>query len=1209
MKTKKLCALLLAFTLCFSGISTLSGCKKDTKTFTLSQTELTLVVGESEELTVTTDVSGSVEWATSNSAVASVDQGVVTALSAGVATVTASIGTDYKAQCTVTVEEEIVNDNFNAMIDGEVKFSYFKDLQPLEELDVITYDFGINKHSQQGPAIFGELITLSVFQGLLARTEGNTKGLFLNIRQGGLNAESSKTWLEELSAIEGVTVNEIEETEDKTPFELALSKYSNFVTKTQNNKPGYVLFEQEIVDAVDQDGNKLQKGKQEVNAACTVSAATGYLAIDVTSKELAESLGYEMAVDVRGWKEKDAYNNYKDKLSSDIIMLTNNGQAENRDLGIALGTYFMYESNVDNSFMNAITHPTTGKYKQGTLTVGWSATGEVSQVNRHALYGFNFTCTNYSWNLSQLARQGDSCFQQKVNNKKITADPTKKYVTFIMTDGDNITWHQGDFIWSESWYGFSGRGSFPMGWTMAPVMADIAPSVIKHEYELATENDEFVCGVSGAGYVYPSEYVKAMQSDALTKLVDATGEYMRRADLDYVEILDNAPFNTTVMNAYAANENIDGGFILANYNYYKQGGDIRWYNGKPFVGIGEAMWLDTPGRVAHRLNSLPVDITSANGYTVVKVHCWSTAMKDVQHAINLLDSNIEVVTPGQMMQLIKDNVKTDSKRTAVPNTKYPADVDEYVDAKHFWDTVPLNNKTEFTFDNYLDYEGWKKHIGSKQYDHVSFSGEPWVYSTAIRTTADGGSGYSIRLDGSDYGNADANPNSAIYSKLKVPDSDNAKFSFLVRGEAYGFDADYRVRIITNETGKPTIKALNSAWTVAGDNEWVEVCYDVSEYADQEVIFIIEQNATSREGDGEVLYIDNISIGEETLDLTEIKKASVNTNTSCDFASSEQGFAYFTANGATAGYDATKQALFANVKGTNLADGSADVAYYTRFDLSKINGYTHHKFGVFVQAESGKTAQVRLAMVSNDGKFILRNSGWKTITDKQTYLYYDLDSIKIQGGAFKYACPIIEIRGAGSDAKVYIDNANFAKVTRDIEGLYYDAEYFKNLNMVEVSSLANLSTWELQSGRGVEDVAVLQDNSVRLYGYDFMRSNDTVVVSKALGNYAKVKDEYNARMFARINVGNVSSISFDVNRIEKTLTNQNAVVPQIRVMFVKDSGEVVILNAWQDISTYKTTTIEVSLSSVANLAGTLVFEMDCSQNGDRAGVNVSNIVVG
>ena len=1208
MRIKKLLACVLALVLGLSTLSALAACNKgEEDVFKLDKTTLTLTVGESATLTLTTNLTGTAEWESSAPAVATVSGGTVTGVAEGSATVTASLG-GKTASCAVEVkaEEGGSGEDFTAVVDGEVNFSYFADLQPLETIDSVSYDFGVNKHSQSGEEAFGELVTLSVMQGLLARREGNTAGIYLNIQEGGINSEASDTWLNDLVEFSGAELNVVEDTVESSAFRQMLEKYKSAVTQTQNGKPGYVLFEQELTDAVDQDGNAIQTGKEEVNAACTVSAATGYLAVDVTSEELVKELGYELAVDVRGWSEKQAYEAYSDDLNADVIMLSNNGQAQNRDLGVALGTYFMYQSNQDSAFMNQITHPTTGKYKQGTLTVGWSSTGEVDQVNRHAMYGFNFTCTNYSYNLSQMTRLGDTCFRQKDVDKKITADPTKKYVTFIMTDGDNITWHQNDFVFADSWYGYEGRGEFAMGWTMAPLMADIAPIVVQREYESATDRDQFVCGVSGAGYVYPSEYLNTMQEDALTKLVEATNEYMRRTDLDYVEILDNVSFNSQVMNAYASQPDIDGGFMLQNGVVgYKQGGDIRYYNGKPFIGIGEGMWSDTPGRVAHRLNSLPVDITSANGYTVVKVHCWTTSMEDVARVVSLLDDNIEIVTPGEMMQLVKDNVKTDSKRTAVADTNYPPDVDEYVDAQYFWDTLEVNSKTEFNFDTYLDYEGWEKHIGSKTYDYVSFSGEAWTYSTAVRTTVDGGDGYSIRLDGSDYGNLDTNPNSSIYSKLHVPDSAQARFSFFIRGEAYGYDADFRVRVITNATGTPTIELLGSDWSAAGDDQWREVVYDVSAYRGQDVIFIIEQNSTQREGDGEILYVDGIKIGTETVDLNTVKGASVNANTTLDFASDAQGFQII----GSGAYSSARQALEATVGAQQPADDGADAVFYTKFDLKDISGYTHHKFGVWACAEEGKTAQVRLAVVSADGKAILRGGVWQEITDEPSYLCYEQDTIRLTGGAFRYANVMIEVRGNGEDAKVYLDNAAFAKMTRSIDdGYYYDAEYFKTMQISQLSSLNELSGWNYQSGRGLEDEALVKDGIARLYGYDFMKGSDTSIVSKALGGYAKVANEFNARMYAKIDVGSASELTFTVARIQKTPTNLDTVIPQIRVLFVGDDGQVSVLSAWQDIGSFAETQITADLTSVQNKTGVLMIEMDCSQNGGRAGVNVSSVSV-
>ena len=1201
MKIRKLLATIAAFAVLLSVALTSVACDNGGGTFRLNKTSLSLTVGSSETLELTTDLEGTPAWSSSNESVATVSEGTVTGVAVGEATITVTLG-DSSASCAVEVTGGGTDEDYTAIVDGEVNFSYFADLQPLETLDVVSYDFGTNKHSQQGEEVFGELVTLSVLQGLLARKEGNTAGIYLNVKEGGINENASQSWLDEIAEMSGASVTQVEDEAENSAFRQMLEKYESAVTATEGGKPGYILFEQAIEDSVDGDGNAIQTGKEEVNAACTVAAATGYIAVDATSEELVKELGYELAVDVRGWTEEQAYEAYSDDLNSDVIMLSNNGQAQNRDLGVALGTYFMYESNKDNAFMNAITDPTTGKYKQGTLTVGWSSTGEVDQVNRHAMYGFNFTCTNYSYNLSQSARLGDTCFQQKDVDRHITADPTKKYVTFIMTDGDNITWHQNDFVFSDSWYGYEGRGEFAMGWTMAPLMADIAPNIVKREYEMATDRDQFVCGVSGSGYVYPSEYLNTMQDDALDKLAETTNEYMRRADLDYVEILDNQSFNTQVMNAFAEQPDIDGGFMLQNGVVgYKQGGDIKYYNGKPFIGIAEGMWSDTPGRVAHRLNSLPVDITSANGYTVVKVHCWTTSMEDVARVVSLLDDNIEIVTPGEMMQLVKDNVKSDSTRTAVADTNYPADVDEYVDAEYFWNSLSVNEKTEFNFDTYLDYEGWEKHIGSKTYDYVSFSGEAWTYSTAVRTTVDGGSGYSIRLDGSDYGNPDTTPNSSIYTKLHVPDSDLARFSFFVRGEAYGYDADFRVRVITNESGTPTIEMLGDDWSAAGDDLWREVVYDVSDYRGQDVVFIIEQNSTQREGDGEILYIDNIKIGVETLDLATVNGASVNSRTSFDFASDAQGFQTV----GNAAYSAAQQALEATVSAQQPANGGADAAFYTKFDLKDISGYTHYKFGVWARAEEGKTAQVRLAVVS-DGK-ILRGGVWKEITDEPSYLCYELDTIRMTGGAFKYANVIIEVRGNGADAKVYLDDAAFAKMTRSIdEGYYYDAEYFKTMQATDIASLSELNGWNYQAGRGLEDEAVIEEGHVRLYGYDFMKGNDTSIASKALGSYAKVSNEFNARMYAKLNVGTASQLKFSAARIQKTPTNLDAVIPQIRVLFIGDDGQVSVLSAWQNVSSFTATEITVDLASVQNKTGVLMIEVDCAQNGGRAGVNVSGI---
>lgn len=72
----------------------------------LSASTSTLTVGDTATITATVTPSGApVSWSSSNPSVASVDGGVITAKSAGVAIVTATAGA-YSAQCTVTVSAE-----------------------------------------------------------------------------------------------------------------------------------------------------------------------------------------------------------------------------------------------------------------------------------------------------------------------------------------------------------------------------------------------------------------------------------------------------------------------------------------------------------------------------------------------------------------------------------------------------------------------------------------------------------------------------------------------------------------------------------------------------------------------------------------------------------------------------------------------------------------------------------------------------------------------------------------------------------------------------------------------------------------------------------------------------------------------------------------------------------------------------------------------
>ncbi len=71
---------------------------------TLSKTSLSIEVYSQEVLTATTNVDGAIVWTTSNASVATVEDGVISALSVGTATITATAG-KASASCALTVTE------------------------------------------------------------------------------------------------------------------------------------------------------------------------------------------------------------------------------------------------------------------------------------------------------------------------------------------------------------------------------------------------------------------------------------------------------------------------------------------------------------------------------------------------------------------------------------------------------------------------------------------------------------------------------------------------------------------------------------------------------------------------------------------------------------------------------------------------------------------------------------------------------------------------------------------------------------------------------------------------------------------------------------------------------------------------------------------------------------------------------------------------
>lgn len=100
------------------------------------------------------------------------------------------------------------------------------------------------------------------------------------------------------------------------------------------------------------------------------------------------------------------------------------------------------------------------------------------------------------------------------------------YVTFYVTDGDNLQWdHDMISLWSR-------RAGVPVAWTVSPFLVDVAPYMVYYYAKTMSDADSFVCGPSGAGYIYPVANVSYLE-----QYLPHTLAYLERSGLRVVEVL------------------------------------------------------------------------------------------------------------------------------------------------------------------------------------------------------------------------------------------------------------------------------------------------------------------------------------------------------------------------------------------------------------------------------------------------------------------------------------------------------------------------------------------------------------------------------------------------------------------------------------------------------------------------------------------------
>ncbi len=469
-----------------------------------------------------------------------------------------------------------------------------------------------------------ERVMIATLQGLLAKTSAT--GIW--IEPPGESSHSYSTWLSYLNSEYGV------EYETKTDPWWLLDHFKSGID-------GYILYE---------DGN------DSVNAATSLAGVMNAIVVEQGMEERVQSYDLACLLDVRNRDEAWIKANYWDQLRHDLVVEQRESFTTRlRDYAALVNTFTFFDEK-DPLFRASV----MGSLEDDSVCLGWADPpyGEDKFIGQNSARGVFQLPSDHARNLSILSGISEASLSQNTHQTPVLEEDVH-YVTFLMTDGDNVQWVLGDFQSDPKsrWWASPFRGTFNMGWGISPSFIDLAPSVMKWYYNTASNGeykDYFVVGPSGGGYQYPSSY----PPEELDLHVQRLNDYMGRADLSIVEIIDFNLYNTSVWDKYTAQPNIDGLFFLEYSRYNSYNGTIVWSNDKPVISAREMLnsFLDEL-IIINNVNSASRDPHSADGYSLVMVGCWNKDLSDIQTTIEGFADDVRVVTPEVFVKLITENVE------------------------------------------------------------------------------------------------------------------------------------------------------------------------------------------------------------------------------------------------------------------------------------------------------------------------------------------------------------------------------------------------------------------------------------------------------------------------------------------------------------------------------------------------------------------------
>lgn len=425
------------------------------------------------------------------------------------------------------------------------------------------------------------------------------------------------------------------------------------------------------------DGYVLTDVKNNPESGIVASVAShvyNSIIVDVRDKEYFEKAGYSMKYDATHKTTLDAWHEFKDKCNNEALVIMPVQTGELREFAIKNNLFVLNlnkKQGDPRSGQNVDLLEEVLAWLQPNVPVyGWeqgvSEDQFVAPISKsgHPMipcdWSYNHSLTSLLYTERQQPVQA-----QSFNPKLIDFDKKRNYVSFFLSDGDNIQWMMQDF--ATSFYDVPEAIEVKMSYGLpVSTLSMMAPAQLHNLMNLRRDECS-VLEMLGGGYYYIDTYSQNNnRNDNLKIAAERLAVSMRRYHVGLLGVMAMDVKSVASKEAYQtfvdANDRLEGIIALQYSPYAGGGGEVFWVTNKngydiPVITVRYSLWdriherEGSPDFIASKLKAE----AQVESFSAICVHAWSRFEGNAHGAAaarlcaGKLDGRFEVVNMQELV--------------------------------------------------------------------------------------------------------------------------------------------------------------------------------------------------------------------------------------------------------------------------------------------------------------------------------------------------------------------------------------------------------------------------------------------------------------------------------------------------------------------------------------------------------------------------------